>query len=70
MTGETHDRDVMLSNSYNNNLIYYINIPPHNSDIPKRSFLYNGTVIWNSLPDETKMATDFAFLGADTSVLS
>ena len=31
---------------------------PHNSDVLKRSFIYNGSVIWNNLPDEIRMATD------------
>ena len=34
--------------------------PPHNSDVLKRSFIYNGSVIWNNLPDEIRMATDVA----------
>ena len=52
MAGETHDRDDSLSDSND------VNIPPHNSDVLKRSFIYNGSVIWNNLPDEIRMATD------------
>ena len=54
MAGETHDRNTRLSDSND------VNIPPHNSDVPKRSFIYNGSVIWNNLPDEIRMATDVA----------
>ena len=54
MTGETHDRDTRLSDSND------VNIPPHNSDVLKRSFIYNGSVICNNLPDEIRMATDVA----------
>ena len=54
MAGETHDRDTRLSDSND------VNIPPHNSDVLKRSFIYNGSVIWNNLPDEIRMATDVA----------
>ena len=52
MAAETHDRDTRLSNSND------VNIPPHNSDVLKRSFIYNGRVIWNKLPGEIRMATD------------
>ena len=52
MAGETHERDTRLSDSND------VNIPPHNSDVLKRSFTYNGSVIWNNLPDEIRMATD------------
>ena len=54
MAGETHGRDTRLSDSND------VNIPPHNSDVLKRSFIYNGSVIWNNLPDEIRMATDVA----------
>ena len=54
MAGETHDRDTRLSDSMD------VNIPPHNSDVLKRSFIYNGSVIWNILPDEIRMAIDVA----------
>ena len=54
MAGETHDRDTRLSDSND------VNIPPHNSNVLKRSFIYNGSVIWNNLPDEIRMATDVA----------
>ena len=50
--GETHDQDTRLSDSND------VNIPQHNSDLHKRSFIYNGSIIWNNLPDEIKMATD------------
>ena len=52
MAAETYDRDARLSNSND------VNIPPHNSDVLKRSFIYNGSAIWNKLPDEIRMATD------------
>ena len=52
MAGETHDRDTKLSDSND------VNIPPHNSDVLTRSFIYNGSVIWNNIPDEIRMATD------------
>ena len=45
MAGETYDRDTRLSDSND------FNIPPHNSDVVKRSFIYNDSVIWNNLPD-------------------
>ena len=54
MAGETHDRDTRLSDSND------VNIPPHNSDVLKRSFIYKGSVIWNNLPDEIRMAPDVA----------
>ena len=54
MAGETHDRDTRLSDSND------VNIPPHNSHVLKRSFIYNGSVIWNNRPDENRMATDVA----------
>ena len=52
MAGETHGRDTMLADSND------VNIPPHNSDVHKRSFIYNGNVVWNNLPNEIRMATD------------
>ena len=54
MAGETHDRDTRLSDSND------VNIPLHNSDVLKRPFIYNGSVIWNNLPGEIRMATDVA----------
>ena len=54
MARETHDRDTRLSDSND------VNLPPHNSDVLKRSFIYNGSVIWNNLPDDIRMATDVA----------
>ena len=52
MAGEIHDRGTRLSHS---NDVY---IPPYNTDILKRSFIVNGGVIWNKLPDEIRMAND------------
>ena len=52
MAGETHDRDTRLSDSND------VNIPPHNPDVLKRSFINNCSVIWNNLTDEIRMATD------------
>ena len=52
MAEETHDQDTKLSDSND------VNIPPLNSDVLKQSFIYNGSVIWNNLPDEIRMATD------------
>ena len=45
MAGETHNRDTRLSDSND------VDIPPHNSDVLKRSFIDNGSVIWNNLPE-------------------
>ena len=52
MAGEIHDRDTRLSQSND------VHIPPHNTDILKRSFIFNGGVIWNKLLDEIRMAND------------
>ena len=52
MAGEIHDRDARLSHSND------VHIPPQNTDILKRSFIFNGSVIWNKLPDEIRMAND------------
>ena len=52
MAGEIHDRDTRLSHS--NDVL----IPPHHTDILKRSFIFHGGVIWNKLPDEIRMAND------------
>ena len=52
LAGETHDPDTRLSDSND------VNIPPHNSDILKLSFIYNGSVIWINVPDEIMMASD------------
>ena len=43
-----HDRDTRLSRSND------VHIPPHNSAILKRSFMYNGSVVWNNLSEELK----------------
>ena len=52
MAGEIHDRDTRLSHSND------VHIPPYNTDVLKRSFIFNGGVIWNKLPDEIRMAND------------
>ena len=52
MASETHDRDTRLSKSQD------ANVPSHNSEVLKRSFVYNGSVIWNDLPLELKTASD------------
>ena len=52
MAGETHDRDARLSDSND------VKIPPHNSNILKRSSIFNGSVIWNNISDEIRMAAD------------
>ena len=48
MAGEAHDRDIWLSESLD------VHIPSHNSSALKRSFIYNGSVLWNALPEEIK----------------
>ena len=63
MAGEIHDRDTRLSHSND------VHIPPHNTDILKRSFIFNGGVIWNKLPDEIGMANDVLDLNGDASNL-
>ena len=52
MAGETHDLDTRLSDSND------VNIPPDNSIVLKRSFIYYGSVIWKNLPGEIMVATD------------
>ena len=52
MAGEIHDRDTRSSH-FND-----VHIPPHKTDILKRSFIFNGGVIWKKLPDEIRMAND------------
>ena len=47
---DVHDRNTRLSNSKD------VHVPPHKSNILKRSFIYNGSVIWNNLPSEIKRA--------------
>ena len=54
MAGEAHDRDTRLSESLD------VHIPSHNSSALKRSFTYNGSVLWNALPEEIK-ASDSLF---------
>ena len=48
MARDMHDRDTRLSRSNG------VHIPPHNSAILKRSFMYNGSVVWNNLSEELK----------------
>ena len=50
MASEAHDRNTRLTNSYD------VHVPSHNSEILKRSFVYNGSVLWNSLRHEVKLA--------------
>ena len=47
---EAHDRNTGLANSYD------VHVPSHSSEILKRSFVYNGSVLWNSLRHEVKLA--------------
>ena len=47
---EAHDHNIPLANSCN------IYVPSHHSEILKCSFLYNGSVLWNSLRHEVKLA--------------
>ena len=47
---EAHDLNTRLADSYD------VHVPSHNSEILKRSFAYNGSVIWNSLRHEVKLA--------------
>ena len=48
MARDMHDRDTRLSRSND------VHIPPHNSAILKRSFMYNGSAVWNNLSEELK----------------
>ena len=48
MAGEAHDRNTRLSESLDGH------IPSHNSSALKRSFIHNGSVLWNALPEEIK----------------
>ena len=48
VTMDMHDRDTRLSRSND------VHIPPHNSAILKRSFMYNGSVVCNNLSEELK----------------
>ena len=50
MANDVHDRNTRLANSKD------VHVPHHKSNVPKRSFLYSGSVIWNNLPSEIKMA--------------
>ena len=47
---EAHDRNTRLPNSYD------VHVPSHNSEILKRSFVYNSGVLLNSLRHEVKLA--------------
>ena len=42
MASEAHDHNTRLTNSND------VHVPSHNSEILKRSFVYNGSVLWNS----------------------
>ena len=56
MAGEAHDRNTRLSESPD------VHIPSHNSSTLKRSFIYNGSVLWNALSEEIKASDSiFAF---------
>ena len=35
-----------------------VNMRPHNSDVLKRKFIFNVSVIWNNIPNDTRMATN------------
>ena len=48
MAGEAHNRNTRLSESLD------VHIPSHNSSALARSFMYNGSVLWNALPEEIK----------------
>ena len=50
MAIEAHDRNSRLTHSF------YIQMPPNNSENLKCSFVYNGSVLWNSLCHEIKVA--------------
>ena len=54
---ETHDRNTRLANSYD------VHVPSNNSEILKRSFVYNGSGLRNSFCNEVKLA-DNVLLGA------
>ena len=47
---EAHDHDTRLANSYD------VHAPSHNNEILKRSFVYNGSVLWNSRRHQVKLA--------------
>ena len=58
MASEAHDWDTRLSESLD------AHIPSHNSSALKRSFIYNGSVLWNALPEEIKASDSlFTFFG-------
>ena len=43
MANKAHNHNTRLTNSYD------VHVPSHDSEILKRSFVYNGSVLWNSL---------------------
>ena len=47
---EAHDRNTRLAHSDD------VHVPSHDSRILKRFFVYNGSVLWNSLRYEVKAA--------------
>ena len=55
MAGEAHDRNTRLSESLD------VYIPSQNSSALKRSFIYNGSALWNALAEEIK-ASDSIFI--------
>ena len=50
MASEAHDRNTRLTNSND------VHVKSHNSEILKRSFVYNGSVLCNSIRHEVKLA--------------
>ena len=46
MVSETHHRNTRQTYSFNGH------VPSHNSEILKRSFVYNASVLWRSLRHE------------------
>ena len=48
LAGEAHDRETRLTDSFD------VYVPGYNSAMLKRSFIYNGSVLWNSLPLDIK----------------
>ena len=49
-TNEARDRNTRLANSYD------VHVLSHNNEILNRSFVYNGSVLWNNLRHEVKLA--------------
>ena len=52
MASEVHERNTRLTNSLN------VSVPSHKTNILKCSFIYNGSVTWNNLPTDLKLAVD------------